>query len=423
MRKNWLWYQFFRYPFVGFGLTLFFKKIHVSGRGNLPNNKPVLFVVNHQNSFLDAILIVTRIRQFIYFLTRAQAFNPPIMNWFLRSLNLLPVYRVRDGLSSVAKNKQVFDECVQYMRRNDAILIFPEANHDLKRRIRPLSKGFTRIAFDAEVQENWTMGLQVIPVGLNYEEHRFSGRKMRIQFGEPIAMKKYEAIFKQDEREATNKLKAEVSEKMKTTVMHVENLDHYPVHDIVLVQLEKDGEAYINPEKVNANVAKIEAQITPKLVETATNVYDFAAKHGINIKSIRGRKEPQFWFIEFFPLFILAWLNGILPYMFTKNFIEKNIKDPAYDASIKVIFGLFLYPIFWGLVALALWLVGVSSWWILGYLGFSVLTCTMAHRVQFFFTMRKERKHREAIREKYPEDYTNFTKGLQELNEFRQQVL
>ena len=423
MRKNWLWYQFFRYPLVGLGLTIFYKKIEVTGRENLPKKKPVLFVVNHQNSFLDAILIVTRIRQFIYFLTRAQAFNPPIMNWFLRSLNMLPVYRVRDGLSSVAKNKEVFEECIRYMKRNDAILIFPEANHDLKRRIRPLSKGFTRIAFDAEVKENWEMGLHVVPVGLNYEEHRYSNRKMRIVFGEPIVMKKYEEIFKQDEREATNQLKAEVSERMKKAVRHVENADHYPLHDITLVQLEKDADEFIDPIKVNQKVAKVEEYLTPEKVETATMVQDFAKKHDINIKSITGRKKSIFWMILLSPLYLFALINGILPYAFTKNFINKNIKDPAFDASIKVVFGLFLFPIFWGIVALILWLVGIPGIWILSYLGLSFLTARLFKKAQVVIQERMDKNHRESIRQKYPEDYTNFTNGLKELNEFRAKVL
>ena len=423
MRKNWLWYQFFRYPLVGFGLTLFYKKIEVAGRENLPKNKPVLLVVNHQNSFMDAILIVTRIRPFIYFLTRAQAFNPPIMNWFLRSLNMLPVYRVRDGLSSVTKNKEVFEECVRYMKRNDAILIFPEANHDLKRRIRPLSKGFTRIAFDAEVTENWEMGLHIIPVGLNYEEHRKARRKMRMVFGEPIVMKKYETLFKEDERNATNLLKEEVAERMKTTVMHVENDEHYPVHDLALVQLEQNPDEFINPEKVNAKVAKVEEKLTPEIVEKATNAKAFAEKRGIDIKAMNGRKKPLFWMILLFPLFLFAWLNNILPYRFTKNFIKKNIKDPAFDASIKVVFGIFVFPTVWLLTALIIWLIGMPGWWVVGYLGLSVVTSTMFKTSNALFEERAVKKHLEQIKQKYPEDYSNFTNALQDLNEFRAEVL
>lgn len=248
MRKNWLWYQFFRFPLVKSGLYFFYKKIIIEGKEHIPRNKPILFVPNHQNSFMDAFLVVVHTKPFTYFLTRAQAFNPPLLAKFLRSLNMLPVYRVRDGLSSVTKNNAIFDECIQYLKRNDAILIFPEANHDLKRRIRPLSKGFTRIAFDAEVQENWNMDLQIIPVGLNYTEHQRSRNAVKVVFGEPILMKQFQELYEKDERAAANALKKQVSDEMKKLVMHVPNLDHYPLSKIILDDLEDDPKNSLIPK-------------------------------------------------------------------------------------------------------------------------------------------------------------------------------
>ena len=91
----------------------------------------------------------------------------------------------------------------------------------MNRRIRPLSKGFTRIAFDAELKNNWESELHILPMGINYTEHRRSRNDVRIVYGNPILIKKYKELFEQDKRKAANVLKNDVSDQMKKCTMHV----------------------------------------------------------------------------------------------------------------------------------------------------------------------------------------------------------
>ncbi|MFV1883275.1 MAG: lysophospholipid acyltransferase family protein [Balneola sp.] len=423
MRKNWLWYQMFRYLIVKCGLYLFYKRIIIEGKEYLPKNKPILFVPNHQNSFMDALLVVTHTKPFIYFLTRAQAFSSPLLGKFLRSLNMLPVYRVRDGLSSVTKNNAIFEECINYLKRNDAVLVFPEANHDLRRRIRPLSKGFTRIAFDAEVRENWEMGLHIIPVGVNYTEHRRSRNTVKVVFGSPILMKDFRELYEKDEREATNELKKQVSDGMKELVMHVPNLDHYPLCKIVLDDLEENEKKLIDPDLVNANVKKIEQQATPELFETARKVYELAEKQDFSIKTIRGRKKPILALILLLPLYLFSWLNNLIPYQVVRKIIASVIKDHAFDASIKFLIGVTLFPLFWMLVSLILWVSGTSSLFTFGYLVLSVFTAPLFKNANLLLREAKEKKSFSEFENSNPKEYQEFLKGIEILNEFRSKVL
>ncbi len=423
MRKNWLWYQMFRYPLVKFGLHLFYRRIIIEGKENLPKNSPILFVPNHQNSFMDALLVVTHVKPFIYFLTRAQAFNPPLMGKFLRSLNMLPVYRVRDGFSSVNKNKAIFEECIGYMKRNDAILIFAEANHDLKRRIRPLSKGFTRIAFDAEVHENWNMGLQVVPVGLNYTSHRNSRNDVRIVFGEAIEIKEFEGIYKENEREAADQLKAKVAEGMKKTVMHVPNPEHYPVHQILWEELEPDASKFNNPKVVNEHISKARGILSEKEIALGKQLYEKGEEHGISPGKLFIKKNFNWVMILFFPFYLFSFLNNMLPYLPIRNMIRNKIKDHTFDASIKFVLALVLFPFFWTIISLTLWFLGVPGEYVLGYFGLSLFTSILFKEVNLIFQNANKRKHIKAFQKEYPEEYKFMVKGLQTLNEFRVKVL
>lgn len=423
MRKNYLWYNFFRLTVVKNGLRLYYKKIIVKGKEKIPKGKPILLLPNHQNSFMDAFLAVTNVKYFTYFLTRAQAFNPPILGWYIRSLNMLPVYRVRDGLSSVTKNNAIFEECIRYLKRNDAILIFPEANHNLKRRIRPLSKGFTRIAFDAEVQENWEMDLHVIPVGVNYSEHRSTRNKIWVEFGDPIHMKDFKELHEKDEREAANSLKDRVSQEMKKLTMHVTNLDNYPLCKIIIEDLEKDVIGLINPKIANEKVAKIEANLNTEIVEIAESVSSFAEKHDFDIKTVVGREKPTFTMILLSPLYLFSWLNNLIPYQLVRKIIANVIKDHAFDASIKFLCGLILFPLFWLIITLVLWLSGVSSIYIGSYLALSIFTAVLFKDANLVVRDSKEKRRIEEIKNKNSEEFKEFENGLEKLNEFRQEVL
>ena len=423
MRKNWLWYQFFRYPLVKFGLYLYYRRITVKGKEHIPKDKPILFVPNHQNSFMDALLVVTHIKPFMYFLTGAHAFKPALQGAFIRSLNMLPVYRVRDGLSSVVKNKEVFDECIRHLKRKDVILIFPEANHDLRRRIRPLSKGFTRIAFAAEEQESWNMDLQVVPVGLNYSEHRNSRTDVEVVFGTSIQISDFEEIYKKDEREAGNILKRRVSEEMKKLTMHVVKPSHYPLHHVLLDDLEDDRSNLINPEIANQNVKRIESEASSEQVGLGDFTYHFLREYNLTGKDILGKKKSVLKRFVWCPLFLFSWLNNIISYQPIKKVISEKIKDHAYDASIKLLLSVIFFPAFWLLISTILVVIGVPWSYVLGYLILSVWTSTLFREANDWARSLGKKRRLNQIKNQHPEEFDKMIENLASLNEFREKVL
>lgn len=419
MRKNWLWYELFRSVIVKWGLQFFYKNIVVRGKEKVPQNKPILYIPNHQNSFMDALLVVTNVRSFIYFLTRAEAFRPKLMAAFLRSLNMLPVYRVRDGFSSVSKNNDIFEECVGYLKRNDAVLVFAEANHDLKRRVRPLSKGFTRIAFGAEEAVNWQMDLQVVPVGLNYGAHRYSGSQVEIVYGDPIPMSQFRDAYKEDEREAARQLKEKVSAGMEELVMHVPDKDQYPLHHVVLDSLEYDQSALTNPAKVNRNVSLIEENATPELIATAAEVYEAEQKLDISAKSVLGRRHPWWAIVIFSPFYLFSLINNLIPYLPVHYITTKKIKDHAFDASIKLLMGVSVFPLFWILVTTGILISGAGWEFAVIYLMGSVFSSLLFRDLLTVYRGMKEDRALSAFKVSDPDGYDRFVKGIKKLNDFR----
>jgi 1-acyl-sn-glycerol-3-phosphate acyltransferase len=152
-------------------LWFYFKKWQVRNVAPVPNG-PVIFVSNHQNAFLDAIILGCSSHRNPWFLTRANVFQKDLVKKIFNIFKMTPVYRFRDGFSTLRKNDEVIENCVQLLSKGEAILIFGEGNHDEHWRLRTLQKGFARIAIAAEEKNNWTLGVKIVPVGIQYDAHK-----------------------------------------------------------------------------------------------------------------------------------------------------------------------------------------------------------------------------------------------------------
>ncbi|NNC69620.1 MAG: acyltransferase, partial [Flavobacteriaceae bacterium] len=91
-----IWYQLVKI-YITLGLFFYHKKVKVEGKENIPKKGALLFVSNHKNALIDPLLIATTTTRNIHFLTRASAFKLTLVKWILSTVNMLPIYRMRDG--------------------------------------------------------------------------------------------------------------------------------------------------------------------------------------------------------------------------------------------------------------------------------------------------------------------------------------
>ena len=89
---------------------IFFDRIYFEGKDHVPDNKPVIFAVNHQNTFLDATLVAYTFKRNTYFLVRSDVFKGGIIKRLFKSLYLLPISRGKDNMSDMLTfNKNTFE--------------------------------------------------------------------------------------------------------------------------------------------------------------------------------------------------------------------------------------------------------------------------------------------------------------------------
>ncbi|MBO7541281.1 MAG: 1-acyl-sn-glycerol-3-phosphate acyltransferase [Bacteroidales bacterium] len=212
---------------VNFGLRAYFGRIVVKGRENLPSDGSYILAPNHQNAFLDALMIlqINKLRPTV-FLARADIFGNTLADKVLHFLKIMPVYRARDGRKSLEKNDITFEKSLQVLLHNVPFCIMAEGTHNDRRQLLPLKKGIFRIAFAAQ-QKLGNKPLYIVPVGIDYESYDTSGNSSIINIGQPIAMKDYIESYQDNNALAINKIKEDLRVAMTAQMHQIDSTEHY----------------------------------------------------------------------------------------------------------------------------------------------------------------------------------------------------
>ena len=172
---------------------------------------PLLIASNHPNSFLDAIILATLFKNPVYSLARGDAFNGKLITKILTSLNMLPVYRVSEGVENLEHNYYTFNACQDIFKKSGIVLIFSEGRCINEWHLRPLKKGTARLAFTAWQQ---SIPLKVLPVGINYNSFRKFGKTIHLNFGNFITSEQMNSNFQSAKaiNDFNNKLQQQLKE-------------------------------------------------------------------------------------------------------------------------------------------------------------------------------------------------------------------
>ena len=312
-----IWYNSVKL-FLKISLNFYAKEIKVFGKENVPKKGAILFAVNHPNALLDPLFVTTFNPRENHFLVRADVFKKPLVKKALASLNLMPIYRIRDGRKQLSNNEEIFNKCFNILARKETLIIFPQGGHSRDRNIKPLSKGFTRIVFGALEQSN-DLKIAVIPVGVTYQNSSTYPSKVCVQFGVPIDSR---TVYTNNEKtKAIHILKEQVSNQLKQLTVHIPDDENY--HET----LKRLNAANVDFTEVNTINEMIRNQKFPKPKKKKTNYLK--------------------------PIFYLILVNSILPYFIWKKF-SKNISEIEFIDTIQYGVNVVTFSLFYILQSILL---------------------------------------------------------------------
>jgi 1-acyl-sn-glycerol-3-phosphate acyltransferase len=180
-----LLYYFSRY-LIRLALPIFLRRLIVKNAGNASGRGPFLLASNHPDSFFDAVVIGSVLDQPIHTLTRGDVFKKPAAAFWLRQINLIPVFRGSEGRQYVKNHDVTTKESHDALKKGDSVVVFSEGVCVNEWRLRPLGKGTARMAHHIWYGEDALPTMEVVPTGLNYEHFRGPGKRVALNFGRGI---------------------------------------------------------------------------------------------------------------------------------------------------------------------------------------------------------------------------------------------
>lgn len=358
--------------------NVFYRKVIVLGRENVSLDYPNIYAPNHQNALMDALAVLFTQKGQLVFLARADIFEKKLIASILYFLKILPVYRIRDGFSSLKGNDEIFNKTVDVLKNKTGLVVLPEGNHEGFRRLRQLKKGICRIAFQAEEAADYALNIRIIPVALEFSHYSRFRQVLTVVYGKPIEVSQYLELYKQSPEIAFNELRSKLSEQMKGIMVHIESEEDYEAidelrgmingrysDDIRSPKIFRDRELISKLKKLKTELP----ELYQRVCKLALDVKHKAKELSLDYRILEKKKHPLGWLAAGILFLVATFPLYLYGNLFTLTFLEipnlqiRKIKDLQFHSSVKyglsVALAIVLTP-----VLLILSFVFFSPWWL-----------------------------------------------------------
>jgi 1-acyl-sn-glycerol-3-phosphate acyltransferase len=186
-------YSLFRW-LTEIALHWFYSSIQVAGKTRLPLDGPALLATSHHNALVDALIAVQISPRPLTLTAKATLMDNVVLARLLRLIGAVPLRRVSDeqkrtqaGAVDPSRNASAFTALLERLEEGGMILIFPEGKSHSEPALAPLRTGVARIALEAR-DSRGIRGLQIVPLGVNFEDKGNPGTAVLAEVGEPVLM-------------------------------------------------------------------------------------------------------------------------------------------------------------------------------------------------------------------------------------------
>lgn len=342
-------------------MRIYYRRISVRGQEHVPVNEAIIFAPNHKNALMDPLLILYAFpKKQIVFMARGDFFKNPTAAKILRFFKILPVFRMRNGIGNLSKNKDPFDEAVDTLQHSSPICLMPEGQQVEVRKLLPLVKGMFRIGMKAQEQFGNKPGVKIIPTGIEYEDLQYSGREVLIQFGKPMELSEYYDLYLENEPQAYNKIKEDLYPKISELCLNISSENNYEtIYLATLLQTDN----YLSQHKLkNSAWNRLEAKQAivkqylkdeknhPEIIENLKSETQKLYQSGKSDDEI-SRLTKTFKYSDillmllFFPVFLSGAFCMFLPYIIIKLIAKKQL-DTGFYSTLTFVLGVFVPAFF-----------------------------------------------------------------------------
>ncbi len=345
-------------PILRIGARVFMRRMVITGLENFPLNQPVILISNHQNAMLDPVLICVFTPKQLHWLARADVFKNPFIRKILHRINMMPVYRERDGMENIREeNQRVFEECFRRLNGDAVIAIFPEGGHRGKKQLTSFKKGLGRLSFGAMDFLNGK-DIAILPVGLDYSGYYDYHPEFYLEIGKPISLQSFYQKSKIDCNTAMADLIATSTDALQALMIDLKKEEYYDwgIKMRELVMSNAPHHSFESQFKHYREFTKRAEKnnFFEENIQTISQYFAINEAQGIdelenNVTS--GKQWGRLLLLGLLlPIYFLARSFYLPVERFVEGFVKKNIKDLLFKNSIRMAFFTFLGPIYTAVV-------------------------------------------------------------------------
>lgn len=354
-------------------VRIYFKNKVITGKENIPREKPVLFVANHPGAFLDPIVIGAFAGRSSHYLARGESFQNSFSAWFFKKIHMIPVYRKEETPELTFKNEEVFGACYKHFENGGSLMIFPEGTSKIEYRLRKVKSGAARIVLGAESKNNFELEIKIIPVGITYSNPMNFRTDVQLNFGNPISVKNYQKAYQEDSFSAAKLLTKQIEKSIKEEMLLIENRENDEVFDqIQKLYFEEMIKRFKTSNLKESEKLELKNGLVKAIEYFKNSAPDFSSKLQQLLKeyfdkiSVIESKFPEFnarlvtgksllitRFIALligFPVFLLGGFFNYIPYWLSGFLTEKYSQRDDFTGGLRLVIGTFLFLItyiFW----------------------------------------------------------------------------
>lgn len=394
-------------PLVQVALRIFFRRVEVRHRERLQLPGPLLIAANHPNTLMDPLLAAVNRRQPIAFLAKSTFFKNPVLRAIMESGNSIPIYRAqdagKDGPASAeqraAQNEATFGRCFDYLGKGGTVMIFPEGTSVSERKLRPLKTGVARIALGAEARNGFTLGLQILPLAINYFDPQRFRSDVLLNPAPPIMVAHYAEAYAQDPEATVDALTETIRQALEQRLV----ISRDAADDALVQQVERTFGDHLNPDDDPSTLhdnfqlsrtlfqalAWIEQHFPERLAAARVQFDEYQRslqRHRLSDAALddqrRGTIGGLLNLLLGAPLWLYGVVNNYLPYILPSLVARRATKEAEFVAPIMLVVGMLTFPLAYVLQTIAVhhwlthngWLTAlyalslpVSGFYALGY--------------------------------------------------------
>lgn len=382
-------------------LHLFFRTVHLHNAERLPATGPVLVVSNHHSGLVDPAVLIATLPRSPRFLAKAALWRWQYLplHPFLAFAGAIPVHRRKDGGGD---NADTFAATRAALQQGELIALFGEGvSHD-EPGLLDLKTGAARIALGVDGP------LTIVPVGLIYDDRARYRSHVAASVGHPIEV--HGRRNGDEDRAAVASLTEQIMIGLEDVAPSWESWqEHDDARVAALLASANDAELEYGDvvSRLNRGIDNEDGLGLGTVREAVVSFREEVDRLGLDVDELIDPGDVELGTIDrhaqvmswiWWPLVTLGRFLNVVPY--TGIRVAARGQDLNFQATFKILLGLFVYPAWWivlGLVATSVWSlpIGVAVAFAAATLGY--LSASLSSRLRYLARERDLRSRGRVV--------------------------